>query len=244
MPDTNATQNSNAASNNNSQVAVLPIKEGGTNANTAVQAAQNILGNNFGNYNDGILPVAKGGTETNKSAYSGMSAMLNLQGLPFYSYARKNPWNSSNYYFKALDAYTEPACQNCVETYGQEIMVSGMGSNLNLDGLLRKVYIISYSGVNIDANNNVISPAIYGIAGPCDISSPAGFMTIDSETGHVGIYIWSNSWTGNSTLTWLSNEPDYDMSLFQPEAVQGSGITKPDGAYDLYPQCAVAETKH
>ncbi|MDR3116875.1 MAG: hypothetical protein LBT91_03495 [Bifidobacteriaceae bacterium] len=224
---------------------VLPISRGGTGGGTASLAANNILGKNFANYEGGVLPVAKGGTGTNNSAYSGMSAMLNLQGLPFYSYARKNPWNASNYYFKALDAYTEPgSCAPfCAHAWGQEVMVSGMGDNMDLDGLLRKVYIISYSGINIDKNNNVIRPVIYGIAGPCDISQPAGFMTIDSETGHVSIYIWSNRWSGNSTLTWLSAELNNGITRFIPEAVQGSGITKPEGAYDLYPECLVFDKK-
>jgi hypothetical protein len=51
------------ANASNNAVAVLPIAKGGTNANTAATAANNILGSNYGNYG-GILPLAKGGTGT------------------------------------------------------------------------------------------------------------------------------------------------------------------------------------
>ncbi|MDR3152102.1 MAG: hypothetical protein LBT85_01370, partial [Bifidobacteriaceae bacterium] len=53
---------------------LLPISRGGTNANTAGEAATNILGSNFANYS-GVLPVAKGGTGATNTS----SAQTNLQ---------------------------------------------------------------------------------------------------------------------------------------------------------------------
>ncbi|MDR3152629.1 MAG: hypothetical protein LBT85_04160 [Bifidobacteriaceae bacterium] len=74
--------NSYAASSN----AVLPIIRGGTNANTASEAAANILGGNFDNY-EGVLPVEKGGT----AGTDYITAQNNLNLMPSFSYTDRQP---------------------------------------------------------------------------------------------------------------------------------------------------------
>ncbi|MDR3116540.1 MAG: hypothetical protein LBT91_01685 [Bifidobacteriaceae bacterium] len=72
---------------------VLPIARGGTNANTAAQAAANILGSNFANHS-GVLPISRGGT----NSANNLDANVKLGGTHSIQYTGKN--SSNSFYFK------------------------------------------------------------------------------------------------------------------------------------------------
>ncbi|MDR3116613.1 MAG: hypothetical protein LBT91_02090 [Bifidobacteriaceae bacterium] len=61
---------------------ILPASRGGTGASTPAGASNNLLGENFANYDGGILPITKGGTGES----SGFLAMQSLGNYPSYEY--------------------------------------------------------------------------------------------------------------------------------------------------------------
>ncbi|MDR3152103.1 MAG: hypothetical protein LBT85_01375 [Bifidobacteriaceae bacterium] len=176
------------------QVIVLPTKKGGTNANTASQAATNILGSNFANYSE-ILPLEKGGT----GATTNLGAQYNLGLNPVY---KANSGTGKSMYIKIATVKLGDK-ENCTN---QIVQIAGMSDW----GTLPFTYLLYISGNN---NLNTIPAKIYTLNTDTIYELPHIFSIgyIDRTVSNINyrdIYFLTGSWNNITYFQFLINNPE------------------------------------
>ncbi|MDR3116782.1 MAG: hypothetical protein LBT91_02975 [Bifidobacteriaceae bacterium] len=218
-----------------SPTTILPISQGGTGANTASEAAANILGTNFDNY-DGVLPVAQGGT----GAKTGVLASYNLTKRPELQ-LRYPGWVVTPYWIKVLDTNLHNG------EYGSHTLrVFGTGS---FSTYKRNIYI-SLKQLTWDKGNDYnFKLYVRGVYRNCE-NDPLKIVYIvdeaDPENPHVKVYMLRTDWGANTKLEVLN----YRSSTNNDIGASRTGITDftqeyltkaPENAINLDIYCAVYE---
>ncbi|MDR3116270.1 MAG: hypothetical protein LBT91_00280 [Bifidobacteriaceae bacterium] len=215
-------------------ISILPISKGGTEANTARQASQNIIGNNFANY-DEILPISKGGTNADHQ----IGAMNNLQGNPGIGLNMNGTWTNSTIYSKVLDVKIYGTQQNkqanqTLEIFGFEDIIPDL-ANPKKD---QDKFLLTFKGGSGDENFSQYI-ILKNLAANCSTARAYGFWYIDSTDSadvRLKIFIQRFGWGMPGNIKWLFYH-DFSASGikdFTPEYI----TSKPTNATSIYSACA------
>ncbi|MDR3152299.1 MAG: hypothetical protein LBT85_02405 [Bifidobacteriaceae bacterium] len=235
--------NSYAASSN----AVLPIIRGGTNANTASEAAANILGTNFDNY-EGVLPSSKGGAGFNEVNPSADNTLTSLPKFT-YSISTAKQWKVNSAYIRVG---TSLLTGNYVNTLSvQSIYIIGFteaqsGTGVPLEYMLT-IKPWANAGITPEtASTSDVTVSIKSYSINCNSNNYIGYYTVgpselDPTKAVADVWLWkSQSWTTPPSLNWLYyNTYANTIAQFVPKDRETDNKTDiPESAVKIYPYCA------
>ncbi|MDR3116612.1 MAG: hypothetical protein LBT91_02085 [Bifidobacteriaceae bacterium] len=188
------------------QVIVLPIKKGGTNANTAAQAVTNIFGEQFANYS-GVLPVDKGGT----GATTNLGAQYNLNLNPVYSLNSSSAGVSLYIKIATIKLGDENNCTN------QIVQISGISDY----GTHPYNYLIYVSG---NTNENTIPARIFALT---DNTAPSASYIdrTDGANNWRDFYLMTNLWPNRTYFQFLINNPENSQFTTYFSSTEPAGLT-------------------
>ncbi|MDR3116268.1 MAG: hypothetical protein LBT91_00270 [Bifidobacteriaceae bacterium] len=205
--------------------APLPITHGGTGSKTATQAAANLLGSNFANY-EGILPVSKGGTGSNNKVRS----VYNIEDRPELQILYPS-WTSTQYWVKVLDIGVSWG-----EISDQVLKIVGLGGFGN-----QKEFFLT-----ILHRTETVHITLTGYHTSCNPETLAGVWIIDSSDPNnkrIKVYLHRDGWGGhvkleNVAFTQLRYTTWYHLSRTGIEDFTPEFLTdKPETENEIYPYC-------
>ncbi|MDR3152225.1 MAG: hypothetical protein LBT85_02020 [Bifidobacteriaceae bacterium] len=167
----------------------LSISRGGTNASTEAQAAANILGENFNNF-EGIFSVAQGGTGANNT----FQAQTNL------NYPQKVTYESGS---------TAGAIYVKVSSVNYQTNDGGNGHQIVLISGIRQSGGLPTAGILITSGRN-LSQMLYSLSPHCSTGDnfPAYYIDLkNSDDKIIGrdYYIRIDRWAVQTSVVFLEN---------------------------------------
>jgi hypothetical protein len=203
-------------SSTDSASSVLPISKGGTGGKTANDAASNILGSDFENY-DGVLPLAKGGVGVDATNRDGkIQAQRNL-GIENQTYTYQRSTDNTGLWLKVASVKYDTSTGG---RGNQTVLITGTTSY----AYRMASYILSVSGR--EPSQELVSLTSF------NCNRQAFYANVNDRRDY---YILSDGYANKTTVSVLSNDdinPAFTTNYI-PYA------EKPTGAVTFNAKCPV-----